>query len=905
MPPGVVQLGSDARGKESWTIPLTRLASEHLALAGAKAVSLGRLTRAGLPVPPGFVLAAPAFQQFTESVPDWGSVQAALAKVDRTDRSAIEPLSRQIQSVLADRAVPVEVEQAIRSALAQFPQVPFWAVRSSATAEDLPEASFAGQHDSFLDVSRDDIPARVRQCWLSLFSSRALQYRAQQGVAQSGVAMAVIVQQMVPAEMAGVLFTADPMTGDSKRVVIEGAPGLGEKVVGGRVTPDRIVLAKSSLEVLERFAGGAAQSLPRVADSEKNETRAGDAPAGLRVLDDATAKRLVELSAQAERVLPGPLDIEWAICAGQIQLLQARPITGQPPVRTWVDRQVWSNMNTGEVFPDVTTPITWSMIRVLMVPLSGSVFRLGGADATRAPAVGLVAGRIYFNVNTGLAACKPFFPILQRIPNLAQALGGGQIDLIEQSVVGIPEEDLPDLGFRWPKYILSWPRLVWDLVTHSPGRGDAWTVRLKARGDELAQLDLGSMSTSQLAQSFVRLMMEGFEGWDLLYLLTQGAALPLFQKACQDWLDDKDLALGYRLFAALGGVPEAEAGLALWRLAALAHNHPETKTALLSADRWQNVGLELDRTEPGRQFLAAWEAFMAEHGHHCRGELELFNARWAERPDYILGLVRNYLLAIGQSNPIENQRRLAQEREQLTEQCRRRLKNPIKRWIFTRSLRRAQRLAINREEWKNQAVRHLTVLRRILLRLGDQLQQQGILTRSEDIFFLEVPEIEPVATGRAKFDAQERIGARRAQYEANLTLTPPSVVVGRFDPAIEAAPVSGPSARVLTGIPVFPGTVTGPARVILRSDDHDQVLSGEILVAPFTDPAWTPYFVPAAGVVMEQGGILSHGSIIAREYGLPAVTNVGSATRLIKTGDLIQVDGSRGRVVIVSSFCPA
>jgi pyruvate,water dikinase len=318
-----------------------------------------------------------------------------------------------------------------------------------------------------------------------------------------------------------------------------------------------------------------------------------------------------------------------------------------------------------------------------------------------------------------------------------------------------------------------------------------------------------------------------------------------------------------------------------------------------SENNWPEVRDRLGRTEPGRKFLAAWEAFLSEHGHHCRGELELFNARWCETPDYILGLVRGYLRSLGQSDPLENQRRLADERERLTVQCHARLKNPIKRWIFSHSLCRAQELTVFREQLKNLGVRRFAFVRRVLLVLGQRLREQGSLSGRDDIFFLEVSELEPVATGGASFDWRGRIESRRREYEKNLKLNPPRIVNGRFDPNAPSWPVANADAKLLEGIPVSPGIVTGPARVILRTDDHEQVLPGEILIAPFTDPAWSPYFVTAAGVVMEQGGILSHGSIVAREYGLPAVTNVASATRVIRTGDLVQVDGNRGRVSVL------
>jgi phosphohistidine swiveling domain-containing protein len=533
-----------------------------------------------------------------------------------------------------------------------------------------------------------------------------------------------------------------------------------------------------------------------------------------------------------------------------------------------------------------------------LLGLVGSISRLVGADSTRAPLWGLVAGRIYFNANTVLAAVRPFSFLHKGFPDFVRALGGDLVEAYRQGPLAIAPEDLPDLGFRWPKYILSWPRIFYDLITHSSRRrGRVWLARFKMQTDELVRLDLEAMSTPELTRLGVQVIREVFKKADIFYLWTQGAALPVFQKACRDWLGEPGLTL--RLFAALGSMPVAEAGLALWRLAALAHADSDTEAAVSSENNWPEVFARLCRTEHGRKFLVAWDAFMSEHGHHCRGEFELSNARWSETPDYILGLVRGYLRSLGQSDPLENQRRLADERERLTVQCRGRLKNPIKRWIFSHSLRRAQELTIYREQLKNLGIRRFAFVRRVLLALGQRLHEQGSLSGRDDIFFLEVSEIEPVATGGASFDWRERIESRRREHEKNLKLNPPRVVNGRFDPNAPAWPVANADTKLLEGIAVSPGIVTGPARVILRADDHEQVLPGEILIAPFTDPAWSPYFITAAGVVMEQGGILSHGSIVAREYGLPAVTNVASATRVIRTGDLVQVDGNRGCVSVL------
>ena len=853
---------------------LREAGDNHRSLVGGKAFNLGKMIAAGLPVPRGFCVTTTAFGHFLASCSRWTELSHLLVQCSGDEVGRIAELSREIRSCLAEIRVPEVVKDAVLCAWREPGGERSFAVRSSATVEDAAGMSFAGQFESILNVrGADALLAAIKSCWLSLFSERALVYLARQRVPAEKVKMAVLVQEMVEADHAGVVFTADPLTGAADRFVVEYVSGLGEGLVQGTVQAERLVVEKRTGRVL--------------------------VSPGKELLSSATLENLCDLARRTERLFSAPQDIEWAQRDGGLFLLQSRPITSKTPVKTWEDRQIWSNFNTGEVAPDVMAPITWSLWQSL---LGGAVLRstsrLLGADVRHAPLVGLVAGRLYFNANTAMAALKPFSFLLKGATILFQAVGGGQAEAYRQTLA-IPPEDLPDLGFRWPKYILSWPRILFDLITHLPHHGEAWMARFKARTDELVRVDVEAISTPELIHFCVRLIREPFKGVDLLYLATPAAVLPLFQKAFRDWLGNPDMTLGYRLFSALGGMPTAEAGLALWRLAVLARADRDTEAAVCSEGDWPQIRDTLQRTESGQRFLAAWDTFMAEHGHHCRGELELFNARWSETPDYVLGVVRGYLRSIGQSDPLENQRQLAGERERLTEQCRRQLKNPIKRWIFSHSLRRAQKLAVFREELKNQGVRQFAFVRRVLLTLGQRLKEQGILSCPDNIFFLEISELETVATGGASFNWRECIEMRRREYEKNLKLSPPPLVVGKFDPNAPSWPVANAGAKLLEGIPASPGIVTGPARVILRTNDHEQVLPGEILIAPFTDPAWSPYFITAAGVVMEQGGILSHGSIVAREYGLPAVTNVASATRVIRTGDLVQVDGNRGCVSVL------
>jgi rifampicin phosphotransferase len=881
-------------------LSLTALDGADCDLAGGKAVNLAKMIRAGLPVPDGFCVTTLAYQRWL------ASCSHTLKALDELDRLELEnPLDTRRAAAdfcrhLETTPVPDEVAEAILAAWNPQAEQSSWAVRSSATAEDGREASFAGQHRTCLNVrGRAALLEAIRACWISLFTERAIIYRLKKQIPHRTTAMAVVLQPMVAAEASGILFTADPTTGNSDHLVIEANYGLGEAVVSGQVSPDRLVLRKKNLRVVDQTIGTKAAKL--VAD-ESGGIRAEALPDSQRdksCLTNSDIRRLAKLASRVERLFGGPQDIEWAVASGQIQLLQARPITAMDQAKSWEQRQLWTNLNTGEVAPDVATPLSWSMMLCFMKPLFGTLGKVLGVDLTRAPLAGLVAGRIYFNATTAMAVMKPFPLPMSQIHNLSLALGGGPIDFYQKEEFTTFQDNLPDLGFRWHKYIWSWPWIAMQGITHSFARGDAWCARIKAGNDAHQTMDIPSLATSELLDTLDRLLKEGFRDWDLIFLVVQGSALLVFRYACQAWLRDPDLITSYRLFAALGGLPEAEAGLSLWRMAIMARNDRRIESVIMSDCEWSEIRPQLQDAAWGNQFLKAWDTFMLEHGHHCRGELELYNARWNEKPDYILGLVRSYVRSLDQANPLANQQRLARERLELTAQCRQRLKNPIKRWVFTWSLRRAQQLARNREAWKNQAVRLIANMRQIVVELGKRLAREGMLAKPEDFFFLEAAEVELIAKGKPVANLKALISARRSEYERNCTYNPPQVVLGRFDPSQQPVELADANISVLRGIAIFPGIVAGRARVILRCDDETQVLPGEILIAPFTDPAWTPYFLSAAGVVIEQGGILSHGSIVAREYGLPSVTNVSNATKVIHTGDQVEVNGTAGTVRVL------
>ncbi len=854
--------------KNRWIIPLASIDEGNAAQIGGKGAGLNRLRKAGFPMPDGFCVSIEGYRTHVAEI-----VAANIAKLADAPAAQRADVLSEARSQVLHTSLSADLVAAIKGAYSSLGARSV-AVRSSASAEDLPDHSFAGQYETFLSVtSLEHCLEAVQKCWASLWTDRAYEYRCHNSIDHEQVMMAVIVQKQVAADSAGVAFTLDPVTGSPSRIVIESCAGLGDALVSGRVQPDRIVLRKKNLELLWQTKV-----------SEEAETS----------LDLRTARKLARRVRKLEKRLGCPQDVEWALEDGRLWFLQTRPITAVPPAKPWEDRQVWTNFNLGEVVPDVMTPATWSMIETILFPMFDGLGRLIGVDGRKHPPAGRVVGRLYWHVNAGLAAAQPFVS-MSTLNKTNSMFGGDQLRMYELGELDIPDEALPDVGFRWPRYILSWPRILYDLFIHRASQADKLLTRLRSRRDELDRLDIGAAPTDELADTVVKGLRDNLADCDLLYLLSGALPIGVFQRACQNWLGENDsTTTAYRLLAAQGGISDTEAGLDLWRLAVLAHEDPETEEVLNTASNWEEA-----RPKAGKRFLAAWDEFMAEHGHHCRGELEFANARWAETPDYVLDLVRSYLRSIDRVDPLARHEKLAQEQAELAEQCRRKLRNPIKRWLFNWSVRGTRKAARNRENWKDAFVRLVAFYRRVLLELGERLHEEGILVESSDILFLKLTEIAPVARGCAEFDVKQQIEARRAEYEKDCSVTPPPVIIGRFDPDKHVVPEVDTDVETLKGIAVSSGVVTGRARVILRTDDDQHIESGEILVAPFTDPAWTPYFLPAAGVVMDMGGVLSHGAVIAREYGLPAVVNVGPASRIIQTGQTIRVDGDSGTVTIL------
>ncbi|MHC4643283.1 MAG: PEP-utilizing enzyme, partial [Planctomycetota bacterium] len=672
-----------------------------------------------------------------------------------------------------------------------------------------------------------------------------------------------------------------------------------QALVSGQLTPDRFVVHRKKLWPLFHTISEKKIECILDRDGTVKEQEVPNEKSITPSLGKKHIKKLAKLAQKVEAGFGSPQDIEWAVSKSKIFLLQSRPITGFPPKRSWEDRQIWSNNPSKEVMPDVVTPSMFSMmLEAIGEEFFEPVFHVLCCNRGDHPLYDLIAGRIYFNANIWGAVFR-YLPGGRSV-DFMEGVGGhkGMQEMAERLRTA-PDRDLPDIKFSLLRLILKMPLIIIGFLLNTPKKGRRIISWISAENQKWSGLNVSNLSVEQISTCCQQLRMDLRQLLnDFLYLLSMLAAFPLLHLVCSKWLDD-DGSTANSLLAGAGDMDDAVAGLDLWRLAVAADAAPQVRELILSDADFSEIEPELAKFDSGKEFLKNWNGFMQRHGHHCRAELEIYTPRWAETPDYILRLVRNYISQIGKTDPVQNAAKLARQRKKLEQQCRKKLKNPIKRIIFNHLLNRSQQGSVFRENVKSEAIKLVVSLRKMLLEIGKKLTDKGVLKNQDDVFFLRLEELESVARDKADFNVRQVIADRRTEYDRNSLISPPDVIFGKFDPDNYVPESVDTDVDILTGLPVSPGVVTGKARVILRADADQQVLAGEILVAPFTDPGWTPYFVTAAAIVMDQGGILSHGSIVAREYGIPAVVNVGSGTEIIKTGQTIEVDGNQGIVKIL------
>jgi rifampicin phosphotransferase len=850
-------------------------------VVGGKGASLSRLARAGFRVPAGFDVTTGAYLDFLDVGGLRDEVLLAMSAVDVSDAATFEAAAARIGELFAAQAVPGPTAAAITQAYAAFGDDVPVAVRSSATVEDLPGLSAAGQHDTYLNI-RGSVAVldAVRRCWASLWSTRAIGYRADRGISPGDASIAVVVQRLVPADAAGVMFTNDPVSGARDQVVVSANWGLGESVVSGDVTPDVAVVDRASGALVSYQLGG--KEVMTVADGAG--TLETETPADLRstpVLSPAQAGELARVGLAIEELFGVPVDVEWARADGEVSVVQARPITavatrpadpaaGEVPGERWNDslagEYLWTNGNLGEALPDVMTPATWSFIELLM----GQMVFPPSVPGYRG--YGRIGGRLYANVSMSMSLealvgisrrrfVALFGPVLGRLPPLGE----------------IPRTRLP----RWKASRLMVPvtfaslrrvnasaKRLPQFLADAPGRCDRLRAEIGQAADAAALADLWPAQVRPLL----------VEAADMLAAAGSAGGTTL-------------VSVPGKLAALVG---EADAALLLSGQRA---EGPET-TSLASLG--PVVGLaRLARGEIDR------DTFVRQYGHRGPHEAELSIPRPAEDP----GWIDDQLAALGGSghNAARDADALLARQDAARAASWQRLarQDPGKAAAARKLITAWGPAARGREAARSEVIRSVWVARAWVLRAGE------LTGCGDDLFFLELPETYGLLRGeRAPL---ERVPARRAAYETYTALPPyPTLILGRFDPISwaadpdrrsdyydrRAAATTGPDGAI-TGFPGAAGVVEGTVRVLRTTEDAAELRDGEILVTTFTNIGWTPIFPRAAAVVTDVGAPLSHAAIVARELGIPAVVGCGNATMLLHSGDRVRVDGGSGTVEIL------
>jgi pyruvate,water dikinase len=883
----------------TWIVPLHALEAT-LEIAGGKGANLGRLVRQGFPVPEGFIITTAAYRAYVERNKLAGAIQSSLEGLSVHDTTGLEAASEAIRARFAAGVLPEEIAHALHQAYAALGRPPV-AVRSSATAEDLPGMSFAGQQDTFLNIVDDRALAQaVVGCWSSLWTARALGYRARHDVAQHDLALAVVVQEMVQSDASGVLFTANPLTGRRTEMVIEAALGLGEALVSGRVEPDRYVVDAGSGRVLERHLGSKTVSIRGLpGGGTQAQAEAGDT--GWALSEHALAE-LVRLGQQVGRSFPDPQDVEWASADGRIYLLQSRPITSLFPLPAGMAHeplQVLLSFGAVQGIMGPITPLGQDAILALFAGAAGMFgYRLTAATQR---IVSVAAERLFIDI-TGLIKNRQLGRLLRRAMPMLEPSVARALDSLWDDPRLAPTERF---GPRLLRRVVPLAVPVLGRLVVSWLRPDAERARferqLEARAEHVRQRTAAAASLSErvalmeemleaafpfLLPRFVPRLGPAMGSLNLLGSL--GAGLP---------------AGGHDPLIMTRGLPHnvtTEMDLALWRVAQAVRTDPEaadhlaqTEPAVLAAD-YLNGNLP-------RTLQAAVAGFLRRYGVRGPGEIDLGRPRWRENPTPIMQTLKAYLQIEDpdQAPDAAFERGGAVARaaiERLAED----LRNTPGGWLKARLARwaaaRVRALAGLRESPKFWAVRMMGLVRQALLESGNALVEDGHLARSDDLFFLHLDELKALAAGDERDWPAVVRARRRAHADEGRRPRVPRVLLsdGRAFYEGMASPAEEGS-DVMTGSPVSPGVVEGPVRVVLAPAGA-ALVPGEILVCPGTDPSWTPLFLVAGGLVMEVGGLMTHGSVVAREYGIPAVVGVSQATTRLKTGQRVRVDGSAGQV---------
>jgi phosphoenolpyruvate synthase/pyruvate phosphate dikinase len=852
-----------------------------LAMVGGKGANLGELARIeDVKVPDGFCVTTQAYREVLEGCEAFNLLLDDLAILQVDNRKGIVETTAKIRKVIEEIHIPKDIENEITRHLEQLGVGNAYAVRSSATAEDLPGASFAGQQDTYLNIiGRDAILTSVSKCWASLFTDRAAIYRLQNGFDHRKVQLSVVIQQMIFPYASGIMFTADPVTSNRKVLSIDASFGLGEALVSGLVNADnykvregRVVNKKISAKKLGIFPS---------ADSGTEQGAIEQPQQNVQTLTDKQIIELTHLGRKIEVHFGKPQDIEWCLYQDDFYIAQSRPITTLYPIPEADDQEnhVYLSVAHQQMMTDPIRPLGLSIFRLTafrpMYKAGGRLF----VDVTQQLA-SPDSGEMLLNM---MGRHDPLMKdalttIVERGDFIKSLPGDGKVSGPAKSVVAMPAQTGID------------PAMVPELIKNSQASVEALKQDIQTKS--------GTDLFDFIRQDIGELKKQLFDPRSMAALRAGVDASAWINEKMNEWLGEKNAA--DILSQSVPNNITSEMGLALLDVADAIRPCPDV-IAYLQQTKENNFLEGLVKFVGGKGCRDAINSYLDKYGMRCAGEIDITKTRWSENPlalvPVILGNVKNFEPGAG-NRKFEQGRKEALNKEQ-------ELLNGLTQLPggeetaeeAKRMIHQLRNFAGYREYPKYGIVNRYFVYKLALLMEADRLLQTGVIHEKEDIFYLTFEEFRE-AVSLNTMDHQ-LIANRKEEYRLYGKLAPPRVITSDGEIITGKYLRDNLPAEALIGLPVSAGVVEGRARVILKMEDAN-LEEGDILVTTFTDPSWTPLFISIKGLVTEVGGLMTHGAVIAREYGLPAVVSVENATKLIKDGQWIRVNGTEGYVEILS-----
>ncbi|NKW95467.1 phosphoenolpyruvate synthase [Bacillus toyonensis] len=865
----------------SFVLDFQEIEKTQLFLVGGKGLNLGELSNIqGIQVPEGFCVTTVGYEKAIEQIEVFHTLLNQLAILKIEDRDQISEISKKIREAIMAVEIPVDVVESVAHYLSRFGNEHAYAVRSSATAEDLPYASFAGQQDTYLNIiGKEAVLQHVRKCWASLFTDRAVIYRMQNGFDHNQVSIGVVVQKMVFPVASGILFTADPITSNRKVLSIDASFGLGEALVSGLVSADNYkvkedeivekVIATKKLAIYGRKEGGT--ETKKIAPNQQK----------VQTLIEQQILQLARIGRQIEAYFGCPQDIEWCLVDDTFYIVQSRPITTLYPIPEANDQEnhVYVSVGHQQMMTDPLKPLGMSLFQLTSF---GPRFQAGG--------------RLFVDVAQRLASPASREFLLNTIGESEPLIKDALMTVIERDnfIKLLPDEEEKSLGKSMPPassqpQIENDPAIVTDLIKNS----QASIEELK----QSIQTKSGSDVLDFILEDIQQLKKILFHPQSMAVILAGMNALSWINEKMEQWLGEKNAA--DTLSQSVQNNITSEMGLALLDVADVIRPYPEV-IAYLQHIEDDSFLDELVQFKDGEKVRDAIEAFLNKYGMRCSGEIDITKTRWSEKPTTIIPMIlnniRDFEAGASKRKFEEGLQEALKREEELLDKLQYLADGKQKVEETKRMISIIRNFAGYREYPKYGMINRYFIYKQALLKEAEQLVRNNVITEIEDIYYLTFEELhEVVRTNKLDYKV---IHKRKNEYKLYEKLTPPRVITSDGEIIIGKYKRENLPTEAIVGLPVSSGVVEGRARVILNMEDAS-LEDGDILVTAFTDPGWTPLFVSIKGLVTEVGGLMTHGAVIAREYGLPAVVGVENATKRIKDGQRIRVHGTEGYIEIV------